>query len=92
MVVTNTSIKISWPTPPGSFLGGSTVDNYQVIMGPHPGKIFKADLVPVEIRNLTASWLEPLKNYTYKVIAILKDGKRGSISWKRFQTTEGSKR
>ena len=67
------------------------MEKYLVIHGwPHEN-IFGTQMLTAEEMQTTIEWLEPLKNYTLKVIAILGDGRRGSIGWRNFQTTEGGK-
>lgn len=89
MTVTNVSNTLSWPSPPANFLGASTVDKYLVIYGWQQGKLFGTQSLPAQQTHTTIEWLEPLTNYTLKVTAILEDGRRGSISWQHFRTTEG---
>lgn len=92
MTVTNVTNTLSWPAPPGIFLGASSVDSYLIIWGLPNRKVFSTQVVTAEERQTTIEWLEPLKNYTLRVVAILSDGRRGSIGWKNFQTTEGGRK
>ena len=85
------SCTLSWPEPPGSFVGASSVEKYLVIYGGPWGKIHGTQMLTAGERQTTIEWLDPLKNYTVKVVAVLLDGSRGSIDWKEFQTTEGGK-
>lgn len=92
MTVTNVSITLSWSSPPAIFLGSSAVETYLIIYGWPNRKLFGTLWLPAQEQNATIDWLDPLTNYTIKVVAILKDGKRGSIRWQDFKTTEGGKR
>ena len=82
---------MNWPEPPSSFVRGDNVDNYMLIVGKPPTKIFYVMLLPHSGRKFLISGLEALSNYTGKIIAVLNDGRRGSTDWVGFQTKEGSK-
>ena len=91
MIVTNVSTTLSWSSPPANFLAASAVEKYLIIYGWPKRKLFGTQWLPAQQRHTTIEWLEPLTNYTVKVTAILEDGRRGSIIWQDFQTTEGGK-
>ena len=92
LVVGKNFINVSWPEPPNSFLGASSVEQYLILVGEIPGKILVPRWVSTEERKLRYEWVLPVTNYTLTVIAVLKDGRRGSMNWKHFKTTEGGKR
>ena len=89
--VTNSSALVSWPEPPSSFRGGATVDRYLLIGGKVPTEIFHPTWILVSQRTHLVKDLSARTNYSGKVVAILKNGKRGSTDWKSFQTKEGGK-
>lgn len=82
---------MTWPEPPSSFLSGSSVDKYLLIGGKVPTKIFTLTWLPLPEREKYIDGLLARTNYTGKIIAILRDGRRGSTDWISFQTKEGSK-
>ena len=88
---TNWTALMTWPEPPSSFVRGDNVDNYVLIVGKPPTKIFYVMPLPHSGREFLISGLEALTNYTCKIIAVLKDGRRRSTDWVGFQTKEGSK-
>ena len=91
MVVGNTYVTVSWPEPPSSFISSSSVDYYQVLVGGWSDRIYVPQNVAAEEKTLKYEWLFPLRNYTLKVITVLKDGRRGCTDWIKFRTTEGGK-
>ncbi|XP_022800806.1 uncharacterized protein LOC111338572 [Stylophora pistillata] len=89
MVVGYTYVTVSWPEPPSSFISSSSVDYYQVLVGGWSDRIYVPQNVAAEEKTLKYEWLFPLRNYTLKVITVLKDGRRGCTDWIKFRTTEG---
>ena len=88
---TNWTALMTWPEPPRSFLRGVNVNNYVLIVGKPPTKIFYVMPLPHSGREFLISGLEALSSYTGKLIAVLHDGRRLSTVWVGFQTKEGSK-
>ncbi|XP_074632006.1 uncharacterized protein LOC141890434 isoform X2 [Acropora palmata] len=86
---TNWTALMTWPELPSSFVRGDNVDNYVLIVGKPPTKIFYVMPLPHSGREFLISGLEALTNYTCKIIAVLKDGRRRSTDWVGFQTKEG---
>ena len=82
---------MTWPEPPRSFLRGVNVNNYVLIVGKPPTKIFYVMPLPHSGREFLISGLEALSSYTGKLIAVLNDGRRVSTDWVGFRTKEGSK-
>ncbi|XP_067024678.1 uncharacterized protein [Acropora muricata] len=86
---TNWTALMTWPEPPSGFVRFDNVDNYMLIVGKPPTKIFYVMLLPYSGREFLISGLEALSNYSGKIIAVLNDGRRGSTDWVGFQTKEG---